>query len=193
MTEKIYLTFDMNIYDNGDECYNKWYDQFHNFITQTNLELIRQNISVIPDELLLFNKFIFYLWGSSLDETIAFTLDCQLDMDSKIEFALKPYALTFSRGTGIDDSNSVSILIIARKSQYKDCLGDEPANINLDSYNYSKIIDLAYDNMAKTHASYNQQFINIYNNVLHEHHTLFLQAVSSFFNESKSLGSDDNY
>lgn len=183
----------MNIYDNSDECYNIWYDQFHTFITQTNYELINQNISVIPDELLLFNKFIFYLWGSSIDETIASTLDYQLDMDRKIEFALKPYALSFSRGTGIDDSNSVSMLIIARKSQYKDCLSSAPENINLNNFNYDKLISLAYDNMAKTHASYNQQFINIYNKVLNSHHTLFLQAVKSFFNESKRLGNDDDY
>lgn len=193
MTETIYLIFDMNIYDNGDECYNIWYDQFHTFITQTNHELIKQNISVIPDELLLFNKFIFYLWGSSIDETIASTLDYQLDMDPKIEYALKPYALSFSRGTGIDDSNSVSMLIIARKSQYRDCLSSGPEKINLNNFNYDKLISLAYDNMARTHASYNQQFINIYNNILNSHHTLFLQTVASFFNESKSLGNDDNY
>jgi hypothetical protein len=183
----------MNIYDNFNECYNKWYDQFINFSTQTNLELSKQYIDVIPDELLLFNKFIYYIWGASLDESIAFTLDGQLDIDPKIEFALKPYALTFSRGTEIFDENSVSILIIARKSQYKDCLRSAPENINLNNFNYDKLIDLAYDNMAKTHASYNQQFINIYNKILNSQHTLFLQAVGQFFNESKSLGNDDFY
>lgn len=193
MNEQTFGNFDLNIYDNFNDCFNKWYDQFINFITQTNLELAKQNIDVIPDELLLFNKFIYYLWGSSLDESIAYTLDGQLDIDSNIEIALKPYALTFSRGTGIDDSNSVSMLIIARKSQYKDCLSGAPENINLNNFNYDKLIGLAYDNMARTHASYNQQFINIYNNILNSHHTLFLQTVASFFNESKSLGNDDNY
>jgi len=181
----------MNFSRNYNECYDKWYAQFQNFITETNLELTSQNISIIFEELFLFNKFIFYLWGSNLDETCASMLDTSLDNDN--ELTLIEYALTFSRGNQISDDNSVTVLIIHRKNQYNGCFSGPPENINFYNFNYNNFIGLAYDNMAKSNYSFFQkfqekkQFINIYNEILTSHHTFFLKYIGPFFTETKSL------
>ena len=127
----------MNFNDNFYECYNRWQLEFLNFLAQTQLELDKYSIQYINPEMLIFNKFIYYLWGSSLDQSIALALDHKLEVEPNFVNELKPYA-----STKFNEEKSVSKLIHTRKSQYLDCLKFKPENINLNNFIYDNLFDI---------------------------------------------------
>ena len=130
----------MTIHGDFDTCVFLWkqfLESFHGDILRGDefkgsTKLLKDNVKFPEAEVWLFNKFLYYLWGSSINKTNAFGLDGQIDIDEIYEKAYNPYAnLLFENLTDKPDyNNAIHLLISIRNVEYRQCIL-EPVKTNL--------------------------------------------------------------
>ena len=175
----------MNIYNNYEECSQIWRNEFNEFHLNILSSFSNININIQETEIWFLNKFLFYLWGTSINETHASVMDSEIELDKNFEMKFYSYSRTkFS--PGIDDP--FQALIIYRKGEYKDCLPELikaylTINFNINDFDYNTILRKGYANIIED--SYltldYQNFYDIYTECVKKHYPNFIKLIFPIF------------